>query len=363
MKRENVAKVLGGGLCALFTAFALVGCARENDAEKSGNQNQSITIVDMAGDEVTIDEKADEIACTWPSGTQLFITLGMSDILVAVPDDSKEQPWAMHMAPNVKDLPLCKNELSVEELIKLEADVLITTEAEVARELRKKGICAITVNYYSVDEMKRAIGLIAEIVPTEYEEKCTAYLEYLNEQIRKVETALAGKVNEKKTLYYIHGGNDKGLYKTAGGNTMNEAWANYAYTEFVTSDLLDSSQTNVDAEAVLAKNPEYVVIGGRYQHRLYEQLFATPEWEEIDAIKNKRVIKAPMGVSPFDRFGAEFAMMIPWLAGQVYPEHYTFDAVNEIKEFYATFSGYEMTEDEANYVINGLMPDGSREIE
>lgn len=357
---RRIIKLTSLAMCFIMLFTCLTGCGSET---KKADKKESISITDMSGDEVTIDGRVSKIACTWPSGTQLFITLGMSDLLVAVPEDSKEQPWAMHMAPSVKELPNCNNDLSAEEILKLDADVLITTEADVARELRNKGICAITINYYSVDEMKQAIGLLSEIVDSKYMNKCTDYVAYLEKQISNVKNALEGKISNQTTLYYIHGGNNKGLYKTAGADTMNEAWANYAYTQFVTSDLLSSSETNVDAEAVLAKNPQYVVIGGRYQHVLYNELMSTPEWETIEAIKNGNVLKAPMGVSPFDRFGAEFALMIPWLANQVYPEQFSFDIKNEIISFYKDFSGYDMSKEEANYIINGLMPDGSTEIE
>lgn len=351
----NTVLIAGMLLCA-------AGCTGKTDSDKGMEQGNKLTITDSAGDTIVLDGYVDEIACTWPSGTQLFITLGMSDLLVSVPKDSQEQIWATHIAPDIVKLPACSNEQSAEEFLNLNADIVITTEAEVARDLRSKGITAMTINYYSVEEMKFAISLLGEIVPAQYKLKCTDYLAYLEKQITDVSVALTDKVFDRSTVYYIHGNNNKGLYKTAGGNTMNEAWANYAYTDFVTASLLSSSETVVDAEAVLATNPEYIVIGGRYQQVLYKQLMETPEWAEISAVINGKVLTAPIGISPFDRFGAEFAMMIPWLASQVYPEHFSYDAVAEVKNFYKSFSGYAMTDQEAEYIVNGFMPDGTREI-
>ena len=332
------------------------------DASVPEETTQQMIITDLAGDEVELPGKVAKIACTWPSGTQLFITLGMSDLLIAVPADSKEQPWAMHIAPDVMNLEECGNDLSAEQFLNIGADIIITTEADVARELRSKNIKAITVNYYSVDEMREAITLIASIIPKPYEARCYNYLNYLDDQIGRVQAALNGKITKKASIYYINGNNNKGLYKTAGGGTMNEAWAKYAFTDFITSSLLSSSETNVDAEAVLAANPDYVVIGGRYQRVLYDELLAAEEWKDIEAVKNGNVITAPLGVSPFDRFGAEFAMMIPWLASQVYSDMFDYNATTEIQNFYKSFSDYEMSQSEAEYIIEALMPDGTREI-
>lgn len=360
MKILNIKRIVA----AILFASLLVTTGGCGGKKVSDNGTETgITITDSAGVTVTLPNKVEKIACTWPSGAQLLITLGMSDLLIAVPADTKEQPWAMHIAPEVKDLPTCKNEDSLESFLTLEAELIVTTEPEVAQNLRDKGMTAITLNYYSVEEMKAAIRLLGNIVPAEYGARCVQYLGYLEEQITEVGDALEGKVAEKASLYYINGNNNKGLYKTAGADTMNEAWADYAGTEFVTSAFLSSSETNANAEAVLATDPETIVIGGRYQRVLYKELMNTAEWQEISAVKDGRVFTAPLGVSPFDRFGAEFAMMIPWLASKVYPELYTFDAVTEIRNFYTTFSGYAMSEQEAGYILDALMPDGTREME
>lgn len=359
MKLKSFFKNLICLILIIFFIFPMFGCQNQSFDSK----NSKLKITDAAGDEITLNGPANKIACTWPSGTQMMITFGMNDLLVAVPEETKEQPWAVQLAPNIKDLPSCSNEESVENLLNLGADVIITTEADVARDLRSKGANAITINYYSIDEMKNSIKLLKNIVPSKYKSTCDSYITYLDKQVKSVDKALKNKVTNKSTVYYINGNNNKGLYKTAGGDTMNEAWANYAYTDFITSSLLSPSETEVDAEAVLNANPEYVVIGGRYQKVLYDELISSSEWNNINAVTNKNVLTIPLGVSPFDRFGPEFALMIPWLANQVYPDLYSFDTASEIKNFYQTFSNYKMTDKEANYIIKGLMPNGHREIE
>lgn len=362
-------KIFTKGISILLSATMLFGLgACENNAKNASNaqttesESADIIVQDMAGDTVTLNSRADEIICTWPSGTQLMITLGMDDLLVGVPEDTKELAWAMHIAPEIKNVRSCSNEESVESLLQIGADLVITTEADVARDLRSKGVNAITLKYYSVEEMRQAITLLGSVIPETYSEKCEGYLKYLDDQIKRVESALDGKIDKKLLLYYIHGNNNKGLYKTAGGDTMNEAWAEYAYTDFATSDLLTASETEVDAEAILNKNPDMIVIGGRYQRILKEELMNSDEWSNVNACVNNRVYLAPLGVSPFDRFGAEFAMMIPWVASKAYPELFSYNIEEEVKNFYQTFSNYTLTDDEVGYIVDGLNPDGTLEI-
>lgn len=345
----------------ITAAFLMTSCTAKSSESESSEEYK--TIVDSAGVEVQVPSVCDEIICVWPSGTQLMVTLGMGDLLTGVSADSKEQSWAVEMYPRLAELTECSNEESVESLLNLNADVVLTTEPDVAEQWRSKGITAATFKYYSLDEMKTTLSTLADIVPEEYIDNCTSYISYLDNNITSVSDALEGKIENKNSLYYIHGNNNKGLYKTAGGGTMNETWAKAAFTDFATSDLLDSSETVVDAEAILNKNPDVVIIGGRYQDKLKQELLNSDEWKEINAVKSGRVYTAPYGISPFDRFGAEFAIMIPWTASTVYPDLYSYDIKSEVKSFYSRFTGYQLSDEQAEYIINGLGPDGKADID
>lgn len=341
---------------------SLIACTRNNSNEVENivenSTPETITITDSAGVEVEVPTNVDEIICVWPSGTQLLVTLGLGDLLIGVSGDSKEQSWAVEMYPRLAEIPALSNEESAESIMNLNADIVLTTESDVAEYWRSKGITAVTFSYYSVDEMYNTISTLSQIVPDKYSKKCMEYLDYLKSNISNVSTALEGKVIEKESVYYIHGNNNKGLYKTAGGNTMNEEWATAAYTNFATSTLLDSSETVVDAEAILGENPDVIVIGGRYQHQLYNELMSTDEWSNINAVVDGKVYTIPYGISPFDRFGAEFALMIPWLANTVYPQLFSYNIEASIKEFYSTFTGYNLSDEQVSYIINGLGPNG-----
>lgn len=95
---------------------------------------------------------------------------------------------------------------------------------------------------------------------------------------------------------------------------------------------------------------------------LNDELFSSEEWSQIAAIKDKHVFKVPMGMAAWNRYSIEIALMIPWTASVIYPEYYSFDAVQETIAFYKEFSGIELTEEQASYIIEGLTPNGEKEI-
>lgn len=328
----------------------------------SKNNEGNITITDVEGYELTIEKPVERIVCIWPSGSQLLITLGLGDLLVGVSNDTKEQSWAKYMYPRLSEIPGCDYKESAEQIYTLNPDIVLTSEASVAVSLREKGLRAITFSYYSIEEMNLTISALSKIVPDKYSKQLTNYLTYINNNISTVKSAFENKSFAKEMLYYINGNNNKGLTKTAGANTMNEEWALKAYCDFATSTLLTSSETVVDEEAILFKNPTIIIIGGRYQHVLKSSLENNNKWSSVSAVANGKIFTAPLGISPFDRFGAEIAIMIPWVASVAYPDILQYDLAEEIKSFYSTFTNFNLSDNEVQYIINGLMPDGTQEF-
>lgn len=333
--------------------IVLIGCVNKNTIYE-------YEVVDMSGEIVKINYKVEKIGITWTSGAQLMITLGMSDMLAAIPEDVKENGWSTYFFPKLLELPSISNENSIEYLLSLDLDLLITADKNKAKEFRDRGITTLVLNYYSVDEMKQALLILNRILEDEYKQTIVDYIDYLEMQIKNVENSLKDIVDEKESLYYIHGQSDRGLYKTAGKDTMNEAWANYAFTEFATSSLLNSNQTDVSAEAIIFENPDIIIIGGKYQKKIGSDLLNTQEWRDVNAVLNQKIFYAPIGMTPFDRFGAEFALMVPFVASKVYSEFFDFNLENEIKHFYSYFMKKELTDEEVQNIINGVIPNEPR---
>ncbi len=347
-------------ICALILALcisitSLAGCSFTDP------KGETRTVVDITGAEVEIPVEVDEVVNLFSFGCQMMIGLGLEDYLVGISDATFETPWLELMCPSAKEIPMYSDEVSAEALLAVNPDIVFCADPEQAEDFRSKGITAITFMYLSIDDLKYTVNLMGEILGGEAKEQCDAYIAYLDGKVADV-ADLKNVVPEKETIYYINGANDRGFYKTGGAGSTTEACTDLSYVDLVTSDLITFPETKVDAEALLATNPQNIIIGGRYQHVLYEEIYQAEEWSEISAIQNQNVFKIPIGISAWNRYSLETALLIPWTAAVVYPEYYEFDAVEEVINFYKTFLGYELTEQQAEYMIAGLNPNGEKEI-
>ena len=73
--------------------------------------------------------------------------------------------------------------------------------------------------------------------------------------------------------------------------------------DFSTENLIEFPANKVDSEAILAVNPENIIIGGVYQHVLKDELFNSPEWKFNTAVKEGNIFTVPMGISAWNRYG------------------------------------------------------------
>lgn len=342
-------------LAILIAASSLVGCS-------PANKEETRTVTDIMGVEVEIPEKVDEVLNLYSFGCQMMFGLGLEDYLVGISEDTFETEWLEVMCPDAKNIRTYSDEAAAETLLAANPDVVFCADPDYAEDLRSKGVPCITFAYLTIDDLKFNVNLLGEILGGEAKEKCDLYIAYLDGKIAHVEEVMAGVVTEKESMHYINANSDKGFYKTAGAGSTTDYCAQLSYVELATASLIEFPESKVDAEALLATNPDNVIIGGRYQHVIYDDIFSTAEWGHISAIQSGNVFKIPMSLSAWNRYSLETALLIPWTTAVVYPEHYEFDAVAETIEFYKTFMGYELSEEQAEYMIAGLTPDGEKEI-
>lgn len=358
MLNRKILKRIISLVVLVFVATFICSCTYNSSKSQSER-----TIVDMVGDEVYIPDNVTRVISLIPYGGQFFVNLGLSNYLVAVSDDNVESKWWEVVCPNFDNIRIIDENESAESLITMNPDIVLVANPNDARMLRSKGINAITFQFYSLDEMKKCLNLLVDIVGDNAREKVADYLQYLDEKIDLVKRSFSDKNIEKQSLYYINGISYKGFYKTTGKGSTNSALASLSHVIYVTDDLIDSPMNYVDQEAILAKNPQNIIIGGRYQHRLYKELYSSKEWENIGAVKNKKVYTVPIGISAWNRYGLELALMIPWTAKVVYCDVVDFDVEKEVKIFYRKFMNYELSESDIHNILNGLMPNGKPEIE
>lgn len=320
-------------------------------------------ITDMEGNQVTIPAEVKKVYCTSPIGTYITYTLAPDRLLgwnSALTDDAKQ-----YIAKEYQDLEVLggtmggKNSINTEAIIALAPDVILdfshgaTTSAMVTQLSQQSGIPAVTLDS-SLEATPASYRLLGEIFGAP--DRGNQLADYAQKILDTVSADVA-KVpeNEKVKVYYAESAD--GL-KTDGVNSMHTEVIDFVNAiNVVTMDTSASGQgADVSMEQVLDWNPDVILanatLGGT---DFLSSLSQSSTWASVNAVKNQQVYLCP--ASPFNWFDRPPSiarlMGVEWLAAKLYPQYVTFDLKSDVKDFYHTFYGVDITDAQAESLISG----------
>ena len=387
-------------ICMLLAAIMLLSmaaCGQQSAAESSAPQEteavvqqteaatepeeteagpRTVTVTDMSGDEVTIEGEIESIVNLWPAGTSSFFVMGAGDMIsaLAVNNAGTMNGWTKFFYPESVNIPaLGGTEPSIEDIVNLDPDLVIihpmSSASGFAQQIRDLGIPAININFSDYASMTQAYTLLGEILGGEYQEKLNNWCAEVNAKIEKNRSLTADLAEEEKPVVYYIAGQSDSLTTTmgiSGASNIMQDWIESNGGRFA-SAVLNLEGSEVTAEEIFELDPDIIIVGGVYQHDLIERLNTTDGWKDLSAVKNGRVYGNPYACFNWDRFGMESLLQIDFALLCIQPEiaaENGIDAdaiVEEIKTFYATYNGAELTDEQANNMLGGLLPDGTIE--
>lgn len=144
---------------------------------------------------------------------------------------------------------------------------------------------------------------------------------------------------DRARVYYARG--PEGL-ETGLAGSINAEMLDFVGAVNVAATGEKRNIATVSAEQILAWNPESVVT---IDQRFYRAVWRNPIWEEVDAVKFKRVFLAPD--RPFGWFNSPPAanrlIGLKWLCNKLYQGLFSTDLAAETHDFYRRFYHIDLT--------------------
>lgn len=376
-------------LCATMVAPAFAAsAAASDDAEQAATEtaaqreavpddDSTITFVDSAGRSVVIDRSTDKIAALMAVSYNYMLLLQQTDRIVAA---MMMNDWAYEVTDNAThnaaDIELISDAaqgLNVEQLLEEGIELVFywPTRDDVLQEcddvnLPCVGIststsgAATTADEY-IDQITGDVFLYAEALGNGAGAIAQQYYDYVYEKLHMVEDRVSTlSPDEYKTVYWMRSSDD-GLQAFCGGSVA-ESVCNITGGTLVTT--LESGSgnvqnistyTTVSMEQLYDWNPDVILMGRTGDINI---VLENEQWDNIQAVQDGEVYLCPTGVFYWDG-GVEAPLMVMYVAQILHPDLFEdLDMVEEVKYFYSTFFGYELTDEQAGYLLNRLGPDG-----
>ena len=342
-------------LAVLFAVLVSVMCAAAED---------TITIVDHAGNEVTLPSEIKRIAVAdiFPIPSVLAVFFDSADKIVGI------APQAMAAAKNglLSELyPEILNadtgwtdgtNVNVEELAKLEPDVVIYSAGNAVNGdvLRDAGFNAVGISagkwgYNAIETLNQWIDLLSQMFPeNDRAEKVRAYSEQVYAEVRERVETLSD--DQKEKVFFLFQYNDSTI-TTSGAKFFGQWWADAINAINVGGEMETEMSTAVNLEQVYAWNPDRILITNfntATPDDLYNNTVGSYDWSGINAVIDHKVSKMPLGMYRSYTCGVDPPVTLLWMAKTVYPELFEdIDIIEEAKAYYNEVFGITLTDDQA----------------
>ncbi|MDR0562474.1 MAG: ABC transporter substrate-binding protein [Spirochaetaceae bacterium] len=363
--------------CAVLGITAAFSAGKKQ-ADTSADA-KTITVTDLAGRDVVIKTPVKKVNINWSGSGGAFMS--MSALLGKDTADYisswdgglqnyRFDMWEHYRAaiPALESIPIVggvdSNNFNLETLINLKPDVVIWTLGVrdqameiVEPALAKAGIPIVYIDHHAetIENHSRTTRLLGKIFGKE--QRAEDMIDFYIKNITLIENRLAN-APEKPVVYMEVTSTGPDKY----GNTYSN---NYMWGAMVVkaggtnmADGIVKNASPIEAELVIAKNPEYIIFTGSYwpnspssirmgylsneadTQRLLRNYFNRPGWNTLDAFKNNRVFAIHHGL------GREIydVAAVAFLAKCLHPDLFAdIDPMGMLQEYYRRFLPYDIS--------------------
>ena len=319
------------------------------------------TITDMNGNQVTIPSDIKKVYCSGPIGTYIVYTVSPDKLLgwnSKMSDDALQ-----YIAEEYRDLPVLggtmggQNSINAEAITALAPDIILDftynheNSAMVIELSKQTGIPVVELSN-ALKDTPESYRLLGQILGKE--QRGNELADYCQKTLDEV-SAMVAKVpeSEKVTIYYVESAD--GL-ATDGNDSMHTEVIKFLNATNVCS--LDTSGsgkgTKVSMEQVVKWNPDVIIANAQMGGADFAKtVYSDSTWAGINAVKNHRIyIPASLPFNWFDRPPCIARVLgVEWLAYELYPQYVTVDLKSDVKTFYKTFYGVDITDEQADKLI------------
>lgn len=322
------------------------------------NGDGTKVIKDVDGQEVTVPVTPERVANLWHANNQVILTLGGAPKLSATTHYVTTIPWFRQVYPDITKVPApiaANNDLNMEALLATKPDVVLVSSEKQAEAVRQAGLTAVRVGFSDMNGLMQTVNLTAEVLGTQGAyERAQKYNAYMQKNLKLIEERLKDLPDSERPKV-MHIGSGTKVQNVSGSGIVIDEWIKIAGGQNVAAD--QKGMKDVSMEQITAYAPEVIIIGGDASAKGVQTIQSDAAWKDVPAVKNNKVIRNPYGTFNWDRYSTEEALQLLWAGKTLHPELFTdVDLVKETREFYSTFYGYQLTEDDAQRILAGQNP-------
>ena len=352
-------------LSMAMMSFAACGGGGEEAPAESGD---TITITDHADRQVEVPKDIQRIAVCdiYPLPSVLAVFFDSADKIVGMPMPSMtaaQNGLLGQLYPEILNAETGYIEdanVNMEELAKLDPDVVFysASSSELGDQLANAGFAAVAISvnkwdYNCIETLNNWIALLSQMFPDSdkaaiVEEKSNAMYDMVQERVKDIPD------EDRANAFFLFQYSDTTLL-TSGQQFFGQWWADAIGAKNVAAELENDNSVPANMEQIYTWNPNLIFITNfnkYYPDDLYNNTVEGYDWSPVEAVKNKRVFKMPLGMYRSYTPGVDCPVTLLWMAKTAYPEKFEdVDVIKTTKDYYKEVFGIDLTDDQAKSIF------------
>ena len=337
--------------------------------ESTVDPNGTHTVKDHAGNDVEVPNTVERIAVCdiYPLPSILAVFFDSAEKIVGMAPQSMaaaKNSLLGQVYPEILNADTAFTDgtnVNIEELLKLDTDVVFYNAGnkELGEQLKNAGLCAVAISagkwkYDAIATLNGWIDTFDQIIPqNEKKEKVEEYAKSVYDEVSKRVSAL--KDEEKEKVFFLFQYTDTNML-TNGNPSFGSWWSEAIGAKNVVTDQTEKNSLKADMEQVYAWDPSVIFITNFTQAKaddLYNNTIGTYDWSPVDAVKNRRVYKMPLGMYRSYTAGVDAPIALWWLAKACYPALFEdIDITEKTIGYYQDVFGITLTAEQANSIFD-----------
>ncbi len=318
-------------------------------------------VIDYNGNLIHVPAAAqiNRIADSWPAHNTIVVMVGARDKLVATSPTDTTILMFQNIFPPIKTMtaPFDSSGMpNLEQLLATNPDIVFVSASNEApaKAIENSGMLVVRLNFLNFNDMTKCVQLTGWILGEDALSRANEYVSYFNQVYNNV-TSVTSQIPLDQQLSVYHVSGTSPLY-CDGNGTLGNSWIIACGGTNAAAPITGNGK-QVTFEQVLAWNPDVILIGSAQANQLKSQILNDSRWNEINAVKNGRVVVNPMGVFDWSRYSVEEALNIQWVAKTLYPDKFAnIDIRAETSNFYQTFYQYTLSDAQLDAILTNNPP-------
>lgn len=356
-KRGVMAAVVVISILAIVSAAIHVGQSNtKSDQSSDIGSDKYVQITDQEGRVVTIPANVTRVAAISGQAYEKLILLNQTDKIAVTMSAWTNLPWSSKIAPQLKDIPI-EDDPNVEDLMSKKVQVVFCRSYDGTKEkLNSSNIVAVVTQKNSgnpdnvdsfVKYVKQEIALYGEVMGPDAKKTADEWGAYFDQKVSYVTSRTANLTDSQRpTVYYA-----RDATTTQGKNSYPQFYVEMAGGKYLSGDT-EGIET-ITPEQLLVWDPDVIFVG---RVNSTDIIMNDSKFSNLEAVQNNKVYLCPLGIVYWD-YGAEGVLLMEYFAKTLHPELFQdLNMTNEVKDYYSRFYHYNLTDDEANRILQHLPP-------